>query len=504
MRWDYLYRYYDTYGNGGFKRLLQGYSFDNTSIPYTPAVTAAGHTCIYTGAVPAIHGIVGNDWVERTDGSYMYCTQDKSVQTVGSNSPLGQMSPKNLLATTIGDELRLATNFKSRVYGIALKDRGGILAAGRSANAAYWFDDSTGNWITSTWYMKELPAWVSNYNGAGKTDSMMRNDWNLLYDPSVYDQSTADEMPFEKTLLYETRRTFPHSYKHMIGKGYYDFRVSPFGNTMTFDFASQLIENEKLGATGQADMLCISLSATDYISHRFGPNSLETQDTYLRLDKDIAHFLDYLDKKVGKNNYLLFLSADHGAPNVPAFMQEHKMTGGHLNAYYGLRDSLNKLAFEKFGVNNAVNRIFEYQVYLDMKQIGAAKIDVGSLKKAFENYLNARPEVLIAFDYENFDQLILPARFKEMLARGYHYKRSGDMQFILKPQYTDVGSQGTEHGTIYNYDTHIPMVWYGWKIAHGTTSRETYMTDIAPTIAAMLHIQTPNGSVGNVLPEIVK
>ena len=432
----------------------------------------------------------------------MYCTQDKSVNTVGSFSNQGQMSPKNMLATTIGDELRLATNFRSRVYGIALKDRGGILPAGHSGNAAYWFDDSTGNWISSTYYMNNLPQWVSNYNALHKTDSMMQNDWNLMYDKTVYDQSTDDDEIFEKSLLHEIKPTFPHSYKKLIGKDYYGFRASPWGNTLTIDFSKQLIENEQLGKSGQTDMLCISISSTDYIGHRFGPNSLEIEDTYLRLDKDIEAFLNYLDKKIGKDDYLLFLSADHGAPQAPDFMTENKMSGGNLNAL-NLTDELNKLYYKKYR-DSVVKKIYEYQIYLNNRKIDSLKLNITDIKKAFINYLKLKPEVVNAFDYAEFEQVILPLQIKEKFVMGYFHKRSGDIQIILKPQYTDVLSSGTEHGTWYNYDTHIPLVWYGWKINSGKSNREVYMTDVAPTIAAMLKIQMPNGSVGKVLSEIAR
>ncbi|MEO8772512.1 MAG: alkaline phosphatase PafA [Ferruginibacter sp.] len=504
MRWDYLYRYFNRYGEGGFKRLVQkGFSFENTFIPYTPAVTAAGHTCLYTGSVPAIHGIVGNDWIERESGLKMYCTQDKSVSTVGSTSSQGLMSPKNMLTTTIGDELRLATNFKSRVFGIALKDRGGILPAGHSANAAYWFDDSTGNWITSTYYMNALPQWVNNFNSSRKPDSLLKNDWNLLYPLSTYDQSTADDKIYEKTFDHEKTRTFPHVYTSINNKNYFRLRQSPYGNTLTLDFAKDLIQNEKLGNSGQTDMLCVSLSSTDYIGHKSGPNSLEIEDIYLRLDKDIEKFLNYLDKTVGENNYLVFLSADHGAPQVPDFMKENKLPGGNLYSRE-LATELNKMCAQKYNVQvNLVQAIFEYQVYLDTKKIDSLHIDINDIKKTVVNYIKSKPEVINVFDYADFDKVIMPAQIKEKFAKGYFLKRSGDIQFILKPQYTDVLSIGTEHGTMYNYDTHIPLLWYGWKIKAGKTNRETYMTDVAPTIAAMLQIQMPNGSVGKVLEEIV-
>ena len=503
MRWDYLYRYYNHYGNGGFKRLLQkGYSFENTFIPYTSAVTAAGHSCLYTGSIPAINGMIGNDWIERNSGLRMYCAQDKSVSTVGSSSNQGQMSPKNLMVTTVGDELRLATNFKSRVFGIALKDRGGILPAGHSANAAYWLDDSTGNWITSTYYMNKLPAWVNEFNKNRSIDSLMRKDWNLLYDRSVYDQSTADDMDYERPLYHEIKPTFPHAYKSLIGKNYYPFRQSPYGNTLSIDFAEKLISNEKLGMSGQTDMLCLSISSTDYISHRFGPNSLEVEDTYLRLDKDIEDFLNYLDANIGSGNYLLFLSADHGAPQVPGFMKENKLPGGNLNSA-DLITELNQFCYSTFGHQKLVSAIYEYQVYLDTKRIDSLKLNEAEIKKAIVNFLKLKPEVVTAFDYAEFDKVLLPAQVKDKFAQGYYAKRSGDIQFILRSQYTDVLMIGTEHGTMYDYDTHIPLLWYGWRIKPGKTNRETYMTDVAPTISALLQIQMPGGSIGHVLQEIV-
>jgi predicted AlkP superfamily pyrophosphatase or phosphodiesterase len=502
MRWDYLYRYYNLYGNGGFKRLMQdGYNYENTIIPYTPTVTAVGHTCIYTGSVPAIHGIVNNDWIDRETGKKMYCTQDKSVTSVGTFSLQGQMSPKNLLVTTIGDELRLATNFKSRVYGVALKDRGGILPAGHSANAAYWFDDSTGNWITSSYYMNALPQWVNKYNAGHKPDSLLKKDWNMLYPLSGYDQSTGDDKIYEKTLDHEKTRTFPHVFTTVPAGNYFRLRQSPFGNTFSFDFASQLIENEKLGSNGQTDMLCVSISSTDYIGHKFGPNSLEMEDVFLRLDKDIEKFLNYLDKTIGKNEYLLFLSADHGAAQVPDFMKENKMPGGHLEKYELLKE-LNSVCEKKYHAANIVRGIYEYQVYFENRKIDSLNLDIDDVKRTIVNYLKWKPEVMDAFDYAAYDKLVMPSELKEKFAKGYFYKRSGDIQFILKPQYTDVLSTGTEHGAWYNYDSHIPLIWFGWKIKAGKTNREVYMTDIAPTIAAKLQIQMPNGSIGKVLEEV--
>lgn len=513
MRWDYLYRYSDLYGTGGFKRLLgQGFSCENTLIPYTPTVTAAGHTCIYTGSVPAVHGIVANDWVDRETGILMYCTKDTTVMPVGTTSiKEGQMSPRNMLSNTIGDELRLATNFRSRVIGIAMKDRGGILPAGHSANAAYWFDNKTGTWITSTYYTDpnpspELPAWVQQYNNRHVPDSLMQHDWTLLYDKSRYIQSTADDMPFEKTLDSDKSRVFPHKYQSVIGSGNYDpFRASPFGTTYTLQFAAEAIRQEKLGMGSVTDMLCVSISSTDYIGHRFGPNSLEIEDTYLRLDKDIESFLTYLDKAVGKNNYLLFLSADHGAPQIGNYLKQEKkyFTAGALNSNTVVKN-LNKLCREKFGADSLIKKVYDYQLYLNDAAVKAAAVDRKLLKKFIVDNLKMIPEVWNAYDVDDFAQVILPPVVREKISNSYYFRRSGDIQYFYKPQYTDYTDTGIEHGAWYPYDSHIPCVFFGWGVKPGKTNRETYMTDIAPTIAAMLHIQMPSGCVGKVITELVK
>ncbi len=504
MRWDYLYRYFNLYGNGGFKRLLQhGYSFDNTFIPYATAVTAAGHATLYTGSFPAIHGIVGNDWEERDSIASIYCTSDKSVSSVGTTSRLGMMSPRNMLTTTVGDELRLASNFKSRVFGIAIKDRGGILPAGHSANAAYWFDDSTGNWITSSYYMNELPVWVNAFNKERKIDSLMMKDWNLMYDISAYDQSTSDANEYEKPFKHEKKATFPHIYKEQIGRNYYAVRESPYGNTLTLDFAKAMMESERLGKTGQTDMLCISLSSPDFIGHRVGPNSLEIQDTYLRLDKDLASFLTYLDKSIGAGQYLFFLSADHGAPQAPAFMKANKIPAGSLNKS-DVKKLLNAHCEQQFSVKGLVKAIHEYQVYINHNLVDSLHLDLAAVKSSIVHFLEKKPEVIAAFDYEQFDKVVLPAKTKALFANGFFLKRSGDIQYILKSQYNDAGLSGTEHGVMYAYDRHIPLIWYGWRIKSGYTNREAYMTDVAPTISAMLKIQMPGGSAGQVLREVAE
>lgn len=504
MRWDYLYRYAALYGSGGFKKLLKkGYQFSETYIPYATTVTAAGHASLYTGSVPSIHGIVANEWVEKSIGDTMYCTSDSRVRSIGTSSVQGKMSPSNMRVTTIGDELRLATQFRSRVFGIALKDRGGILAAGHNASASYWFDDSTGNWISSSYYMERLPDWVEQINQSRRVDSFMMQDWNPLMDTKLYVQSTADSSVYERPLYHESSTRFPHRYRSLIGKNYYPFRQSPYGNSFSFYFAEALIREEQLGRRGETDMLCLSLSSTDYIGHRFGPNSLEMEDTYLRLDRDLEEFLNYLDTCVGENNYLLFITADHGAPQSPGFMKANRMPGGSLSKYT-LRDNLNAYLFKRFQAQGLVKVIYDFQVYIDQEKAVRLKIPQASIEQAILDYLIMLPQVQYAFAYSGFSQAILSNAWREKFALGYDAKRSGEIQYIPPSQFTDILQSGTEHGSLYPYDTHIPLLWYGWNIQAGTSYRAVQMTDVAPTISAMLKIQVPGGSVGRVLTELLE
>lgn len=502
MRWDYLYRYYDRFGTGGFRRLMaEGFNFESAQIPYVPTVTAAGHTCIYSGTVPAVHGIVGNDWIENKTGEIMYCTRDLSVKGVGGNTIQGQMSPKNLLVTTFPDELRLSNNFRSRTFAIAMKDRGGILAAGHTANAAYWFEDASGKWISSTYYMNALPAWVDTFNAAERPAADMKKDWNLLYPLGSYQQSTTDSQHYEKFVPYASGPTFPHRFA-ANQKDYYAFRVSPYGNTYTLDFAAALLEAEELGKKGYTDVLCVSLSSTDYLAHRFGPNSIEMEDTYLRLDKDIETFLDMLDARVGKGKYTLFLTADHGAASVPGFAQQQKLPGGNLKML-NVKKELNHMLAEKFGSDSLVPKIFDYQVYVNQGLLQKKNISEAAVSKEIIRYFNNRPEVQMVFDYADMGNVLLPAAVKEKFINGYYSPRSGNIQVILKSGYDDVDLAGTEHGSWYNYDSHIPLVFFGWGVKPGQSFRKVSMADIAPTISALLRVQMPSGSIGKVLGEIV-
>ena len=503
MRWDYLYRYYDRYdNNGGFKRMLsQGFTCDNTLIPYTPTVTACGHSAIYSGTVPAISGITGNFWWDREQMRSVYCTEDKTVNTVGSNSALGKMSPRNMLVTSICDELRLATNFKSKVVGISIKDRGGILPAGHSANAAYWYDNTIGGWITSTYYMNELPKWVTDFNAQKSVDQYYQQGWNLLYPANTYLQSTADEKSYEAKPF---GAKFPYDLKSFAGKDYTKIVSTPMGNTLTAEFAKATITGEQLGADDVTDFIAVSFSSPDYIGHSFGPNSIESEDGFLRLDKELGSLLDFLDKKVGKDEYTVFLSADHGVAHIPEFMKENKLPGGRVLTN-DVMNLLNKTLAEKYKINKLVVSDDNYQLHLNHPAIDSAKMDKEELIEWIVDYISAEPGIDRAFALEDLNEVPLNGTIRKMLNNGYYPKRNGDIQLILKPNYIDAWSNtGTTHGLWNPYDTHIPLLWYGWGIKQGKTNREVYMTDIAPTIAAMLHIQMPSGSTGQVINEVMK
>lgn len=503
MRWDYLYRFEKLYGPDGFKRMLsQGYSFENTLIPYTPTYTAAGHTCVYTGSVPAIHGIVGNDWFEKSIDKGMYCSGDSTVLSVGSTTAAGKMSPRNMWSTTITDELRLSNNFKSKVIGISLKDRGAILPAGHSANAAYWYDDAVGKFISSTYYMKELPQWVKNFNDKDPVSKYMATDWDLLKNRSNYTQTANDENNYEALIPGEKTVSFPHKLSALTSTKYAAVRYTPHGITYSFDFAKAAIENEQLGKGAYTDFLALSISSTDYIGHNFGPNSLEVEDTYARLDKEIADFLKYLDISLGKGNYLLFLTADHGAAHVPGFLKEHNIPGGLFDDYTMLKE-MNTALEAEFGLKGIIKRAYNYQFYLNDSLLAASGKEV-AIKQSIVKMLKAKPFVVYAFETDKLSAVTMNETQKKMMSNGYNPQRSGDIQFTVKPNYFDHGAKGTTHGAWNPYDAHIPLLWFGWNIKPGETNREVYMTDIAPTISAMLDIQMPSGNVGKALVELAK
>lgn len=503
MRWDHLYRFYDRYtAKGGFKRMMQeGYNCENAFIPYAPTVTACGHSAIYTGAVPAISGITGNYWWDNEQMRSVYCTEDKSVNTVGSSNNLGKMSPKNMLVTSICDELKLATNFKSKVIGISIKDRGGILPAGHSANAAYWYDNLTGNWITSTYYMNDLPAWVKDFNAKKSVDKYYEEGWKLLYPLNTYTASSADEKPYESKAF---GKSFPYDMKKFMGNDYGKITTTPMGNRLTLDFAKSAIESEQLGIDAITDFLAVSFSSPDYIGHSFGPNSIESEDCFLRLDKDLGELMDFLDATVGKGDYTMFLSSDHGVAHIPEFMNENKLPGGRVMMGEKIR-KLNMDLQDIYKIPLLVVSDDNYQLSFNNRLIDSASINKKELFDFVIKKMEKDSGILAVFPISELNLYPLPEMIRKMINNSYYKPRCGEIQLIFKPNFIDAYSTiGTTHGLWNPYDSHIPLLWYGWGIKKGRSTQEVYMTDIAPTLAALLRIQMPNGSTGKVIPEVLK
>ena len=499
MRWDYLYRYQKRYTDGGFKRLLgEGFSCENTMIPYVPSVTAIGHTCIYTGSVPSIHGIAGNNFVK--DGKKVYCTDDDSVKPVGTTSEAALMSPRNLWVSTIGDEMKIASNGRAKVVGVALKDRASILPAGHNPNGAFWFDDQTGCFITSSYYMDRLPKWVEAFNDKRLPKQYLSQKWNTLYPKNTYTESTTDENEYENGIREGVKATLPLNLPELYKKyGYGIIRNTPFGNSLTLDMAKAAIDGEQLGADDETDLLDVRCSSTDYIGHQVGTHAIETEDTYLRLDKAIADFLTYLDSKVGKGNYLVFLSADHGAMNNAAFLQDRRIPAGSWDASATAKKLNHVLAKEYPKAGDIVKTVMNYQVFFNRDVIKSKQLDFDNIKQTVVNVLKEDPSVLYACDMAKASTESIPEEVKSRIINGYNRERSGDVVIILKPNFYAHGMKGTDHGAWNSYDTHIPLVFMGWGIKHGATTKQTFMTDIAPTIAAMLHVQAPNGCVGKAI-----
>lgn len=498
MKYDYIYRYWDKLGEGGFKRLVkEGFECSNTRYNYAPTVTGPGHASIYSGTTPSIHGIISNDWYDRSTKKNVYCVDDNTVKAIGGDSKAGAMSPKNLLANTIGDELMLATNFKSKVIGIALKDRGAILPAGHSANAAYWFDNKTGYWITSSYYMTQLPEWVNQFNAIKYPEQYNKMAWNTLLEISKYTESTADNTPYENTFKGENAPVFPHDFGNMRAKDFENIRRSPFGNTLTKDFAESTITNEQLGEDDITDLLCISFSSTDYIGHQFGPNAIETEDCYLRLDKDLEEFLNFLDKKIGKKNVLLFLTADHGAVQNPQFLIDHKFNAGFFDAKevervareFLIKEYHDSLIFESMG---------DQSIYLNHQEIDNKKLSLVTIRYQLAEELMKLPGLSNAFPAPVLNYEEASNKTLHLLQMAYNNNRSGDVFYVLPPNFIEgTNKKGTTHGAPYSYDTHVPLYFYGYNILPGSSKSLINITDIAPTISAILHVEFPNGSISN-------
>lgn len=503
MRQDYIFRYWDKFGNGGFKRLIQeGYFYKNAHFNYVPTYTGPGHASIYTGATPSVHGIIANDWYNKEIGLTIYCTDDASVKTVGSESKAGLMSPKNLLTTTIGDELKLNSNQQSKVFSVSLKDRSSILPAGHSANGAFWFDGSVGKFISSTHYTNELPKWVNEFNSKQLAKNYLSQGWKTIYPLANYFESISDLNNYEKAPNKKDTAVFPYEYSKYIEKNNYEIiKATPYGNSITKDIALACLKSENLGKGKYTDMLCISFSSTDYVGHSYGPRSVEVEDVYLRLDKDLEELLNYLNTNIGKNNYVLFLTADHGACDVPAHLNDMKIPGGYINESE-LKQNLKSFCKTQFN-DSLVLALENQQVFLNESFMFANKMDKTKIEHELSNYLLSIKGVAEAYPsevikYEQYSE----GSFKYLIQKGYNHVRSGNVAFSYNPAWMEYQNKGTTHGASYSYDTHVPVLFYGAGIPKGSSVKKVNITDIAPTVSLIFGISFPNGTTGKPLEEL--
>ena len=503
MKMEYLYRFSDDFSPNGFKRLMNnGYTFQNMHYNYTPTYTGPGHASIYTGTTPSTHGIVGNEWFSRKLGKEMYCTDDASVAIVGDGTKEeGAMSPKNLQSTTITDELRLATNFKGKVIAMSLKDRGAILPGGHFANWAFWFSN-TGAFISSTFYGATLPDWVTEFNQEKKYMPYINKGWDLLRPAATYNESLPDDNPYEGKLYDSATPVFPYNLKAMYDKnGASVLRATPFGNDLLADFAKKAIEKEALGKDDVTDFLTVSFSSTDYVGHILGPRSMELQDTYLRLDQTIADFLVYLDKTVGKDNYLLFLTADHaGAENVN-FLKDNKYAVKNIQPK-DIAKALKQYATDTYGADLILN-YSNSNVFFNKEIIKTKGLDLVKVKQSFKDFLMTQEQVKRVYTEAEILGSTGNDYYLNFIAKGYDATQDGDLVLIDKPGFIEYGPTGTSHGTAYDYDTHVPLIFYGWHVKHGESFNKKAITQIAPTIAQKIKVEFPNGTEANVLEEVL-
>ena len=503
MRNDYIYRYWDRFGKGGFKRLINdGFYFKNAHYNYIPTYTGPGHSSIYTGTTPRTHAIIANDWHIKSSAISNYCVSDTGVKSIGCTNKNGKMSPKNQLSSTIGDELKISTNQIGKVFSIALKDRSSILPAGHAANAAFWYDEITGNFISSSWYIKELPSWVNQFNNKNFPKVYLTKGWQTLYSISSYSNSLADNNNYEASPIKKAAITFPYNYKDFIEKN--DFSIiksNPYGNTITKDLAISCLINESLGKDNIPDLLCISFSSPDYIGHYYGPRSIEAEDIYLRLDKDIEDLLNTLDEQVGKNNYTIFLTADHGGADVPNHLIDSKIPAGYIKEKY-LVTEIKKFFQSSFGDSSIFENNSNEQIFLDARKINQLNLKTAEVESKLADFLITINGISEAFTSSTLKtQCFYKNDYPTLLQNGYNHKLSGNVCYIYNPAWMDYSEKGTTHGAGYNYDTHVPIIFYGNGIKKGNYFQYVSITQIAPTICELLQINQTNGCISDPLNE---
>lgn len=505
MRYDYITRFWNHYSEGGFKRLVNdGFNCKNNHFNYAPTSTGPGHTSIYTGTTPATHGIIGNNWYDKEAEAEVYCASDARFNSVGTATDAGKMSPHRMNVTTITDELRLHTQMRGKTIAISLKDRGAVLPGGHTANAAYWFyGKDEGSWVTSSFYMKELPKWVSDFNASNKAEKY-KKPWTTLKDINTYVESGPDNNKYEGMFSGETAPIFPHDLSKLwdANNKFDILKGSPYGNSLTADFAIEALKKEHLGADKNTDFLAVSFSSTDIVGHGFGVNSKEIQDVYLRLDADIERLLKALDKKVGKEEYTVFLTADHGAINVPSYLKDQRIPAGYFESD-SIKLKFNTFLKYTFGTADIIKNFSNYQFFLDHKIIKNLDMKVAEVQETIAKELLGYEGIEKVYTGHQMWKNEYTKGIPYILQNGYNQKRSGDVLVVLAPGVISYPRTGSTHGSPQIYDTHVPLLFYGKGIKKGSTVARTEISDIAPTIASLLGIAYPNGTTGIPIVEVL-
>lgn len=487
MRYDYLLRFQEHFKDRGFKRMTEeGMNFSNVYYSFKPTKTAPGHATIFTGTTPSIHGIVGNNWYSRIEKGSVYCVRRDDVAGVKS-----KYNPSRMKVNTLADEIKLSLGENSKSFGISLKDRGAILPAGHMANGAYWFNGAEGGFISSDYYQEKSPAWVNDFNAKDFYAEYLQEGWSLLKDKKAYSQ-LKDDRPFERPFMEDGKVVFPYKLKKYYEKeGDEILKTVPQGNQILADFAKTLILNEEMGKDEQLDFLSISFSATDYIGHQFGVQSREVMDTYLRLDQTLADFFLFLDQEM-EGEYVVFLTADHGAAENRNSLKEKGIPSGYLNLKQiqkdleGLLDSL--YGHQKWiSIISNMNVYFNYDLSSYLAEKGTEWVEV---EKIVYDFLLKQPGVYGVYhpDFGNTDDFL-----NGNTARGFNNEESGDMVIIEKANWNTYPSTGSGHASPYSYDTHVPLLIYGKGIEAFSIDEHFSVTDIIPSFASQLGISQTDG-----------
>jgi len=506
MCYDYLYRFQPHFGKDGFNRFLnKGVNCRNTNYTYVPTYTGPGHASIYTGTTPSNHGIVANEWFDRLQNTPVNCVYDPSVVPVGNAaSAYGKVSPYRLETMTITDQLKM-TYPEAKVYSVSIKDRSAALPGGHMSDGSYWFDYSSGKFITSSYFMNSLPPWVNTFNAAKNADTYL-GDWELLHDPSLYSRK-EDNSPYELTIPGMQTPTFPYQFTQFAKGKYNQFTITPFANTLLTDFASTLLVEEELAKGPSTDMLCISYSTPDIAGHTFGPYSLEVEDIYARLDIEIAKLFAALDKEVGKQNYLVFLTADHAVVPVPKQLMDNQLPGGYFDESTIMNAVRARLM--KLYNHDLLRTETNHNIYLNRSLIDSLNLNLTVVQNEVAQIIRADTAVKTVItatqlDYGNYDD-----PWMEMISKGYTKERSGDVIFMLKPGYLSVvnnqldSHKGTSHGSAFNYDTHVPLLWYGNHLKQNDLFKPIDITDISATLVHVLNIQRVGSMTGKPIIELL-